>query len=103
MGALPLMLVHVRLDFADLPELRAEAEVHVFSRVLRPMGYMPLTGEHNTDDRSPQPHGSGTGTRAAPAGSTLAHAGKTRAAGNACGGMAPSVEKVRILGLLRTP
>lgn len=68
MGALPLMLVHIRLDFADLPELRAEAEVHVFSRVLRPMGYMPLTGEHNMDDRSPQPHGSGTGTRAAPTG-----------------------------------
>lgn len=52
MGALPLALVHVRLDFADLPELRAEAEVHVFSRVLRPMGYMPLTGKHNMDDIS---------------------------------------------------
>ena len=46
------MLVHVRLDFADPPELHAQAEVHVFSRVLRPMGYMPLTGEHNTDDTS---------------------------------------------------
>lgn len=49
MGALPLTLVHVRLDFADLPELHAEAEVHVFSGALRPVGYMPLTGKHNMD------------------------------------------------------
>lgn len=49
MGALPLTLVHVRSVFADLPELHAEAEAHVFSRALRPMGYMPLTAEHNTD------------------------------------------------------
>lgn len=49
MEALPLMLVHVRLDFADLPELHAVAEVHVFSGVLRPVGYMPLTGKRNMD------------------------------------------------------
>lgn len=49
MGALPLMLVHVRLDFVDLPELHTEAEVHIFSGVLRPVGYMPLTGKHNMD------------------------------------------------------
>lgn len=46
MEALPLTRVHVRLGFADLPELHAEAEVYVSSRVLRPTGYMPLTGEH---------------------------------------------------------
>lgn len=49
MGALPLTLVHVGLDFADLPEPHAKAEVHVVSGVLRPVGYMPLTGKHNTD------------------------------------------------------
>lgn len=49
MGAPPLKLVHIILDFADLPELHAEAEVHVFSRVLRPVGYVPLTGKHNMD------------------------------------------------------
>lgn len=41
------MLVHMSFNFPDLPEIHAEAEVNDFSRVLKPMGYMPLTGEHN--------------------------------------------------------
>lgn len=41
------MLVHMSFNFPDLPEIHAEAEVSDFSRVLKPMGYMPLTGEHN--------------------------------------------------------
>lgn len=52
MAALPLTPMRGRLDFADLPELHAETEVRVFSTVLRPMGFTPLTGEHKTDDIS---------------------------------------------------
>lgn len=89
MGALPLTQVHVRLGVADLPELYAEAEVYVFSRVLRPTGYMPLTGEHIWLI-SPQPRGSGTGTRAASLGSILAHGGETGVAGNACSAWHPA-------------
>lgn len=47
MGPLPLMLVHMSFNFPDLHKLHAEAEMRDFSRVLKPMGYMPLTGEHN--------------------------------------------------------
>lgn len=79
MGAPPLKLVHTRLDFADLPELHAEAEVHIFSRVLRPVGYMPLTGKHNMDGISTVSWLWHRDKGIIP-GSTLGHTGKTGAA-----------------------